>query len=251
VRQFYDSVAIGAGPYTETVDKFSPSGPTDRIVALARESSATRILDLGSGMGTTLMRLLREHQQGMKYYGVDFSPKMIARARERVAELPEVQRRKIKFFHVDAQSIPFMDGDFDFIYSECVLNLLSNRTKTIAEVARLLAPGGLFVYTDFVASTAVPDAIRQNEQLACGCRSGSVTLAENIAQLERAGFVGIEYVDFTDDKNRRDAELLASNPAIRREEEDLQTHFPDVAAFLNQQVGYYLFIAAKPERTRS
>jgi ubiquinone/menaquinone biosynthesis C-methylase UbiE len=245
IKNFYDSVADGSGPYNQDVDKFSPSGPSDRIVEYARRSGAQRMLDLGSGMGTTLMRLAQECPAATKLYGVDVSDKMVARARARVAELTPDLQRKLKFFNIDAQSIPFMDGDFDLIFSECVLNLVPNRSKTMAEIARLLVPGGLFIYTDFVAYTAVPSALRENEGLVCGCRSGSVSLGENVTLMEHVGFTAIECFNFTEDQHKRYASLVESNPEIRRDVEVFQTQHPDMAAFLNNQMGYYLIVGVK------
>ena len=54
IREFYDSVAGGMGPYKNKTAKFSPSVPTDWIVnKILHSQNHTRIMAIGCGMGTT------------------------------------------------------------------------------------------------------------------------------------------------------------------------------------------------------
>lgn len=245
IKEFYDSVATGSGPYASQTDKFSPSAPTEKIVEYIHAFGKARILDLGCGMGTTLLRLVQEYAVGTQFIGVDFSEKMIERARNGSQQLPSSIRSKIGFFTADAQALPYMDGQFDLIYSECVFNLIPDREKAMREVERLLSPGGVFIYTDFVAFSPVPQQVRENLNLVSGCRAGSITLSENVAWLERQGFTGIECINFTADKNKRYAELMASSPEIRQNFEDFQAQHENSAKFLDEKVGYYLLVGIK------
>lgn len=245
IKDFYDSVASGSGPYTSKTDKFSPSEPTEQIVRYIHDSGKSRILDIGCGMGTTLLRLLKEYTKGDQFIGVDFSDKMIDRAREESSLLSPEHRKKVGFFPADAQNLPYMDEQFDLIYSECVFNLMSNREKAISEVSRLLSPEGIFIYTDFVSFADVPDDIQKNLNLVSGCRAGSITLSQNIQFLENNGFTKIECVDFTESKNRRYAELMTSSEEIQNDFQEFQQQYPNSADFLDKKVGYYLLIGTK------
>ncbi|PZD96692.1 class I SAM-dependent methyltransferase [Paenibacillus sambharensis] len=247
IKDFYNSVAEGEGSYAAGTDKFSPSGPTERIKELVLGSQKQRILDIGCGMGTTLLSLANSYTFGQQFIGIDFSEKMIDRARERSRELSSAYRGKTGFFVADVQALPYMDGQFDFIYSECVLNLVPDRVKAIGEISRLLEPKGIFVYTDFVSYAPVPDTIRGDLSLVSGCRAGSIPLSENIAQLENAGFTDIEIVNFTEDKNKRYAELMASSEEYKADYLSFQDTHPEAFAFLEEKVGYYLIKAMKSE----
>ncbi|ACV59992.1 putative arsinothricin biosynthesis methyltransferase ArsM [Alicyclobacillus acidocaldarius] len=246
IKDFYDTVAVGSGPYPASTDRFSPAAPTEKILEYVKRTNCRRILDVGCGMGTTLLRMAQEHVSGVQFIGVDFSEKMIERARTSSLSLHDDLRKKIGFFVANAESLPYMEGQFDFVFSECVLNLIPEREKAIAEVMRVLAPGGMFVYTDFVAFSPISNSIRDNLNLVSGCRAGSKTLSENIRLLEETGFVKIECIDFTSDKNKRYADLMNESEQIRREFEEFRNLYPDAAAFLDERVGYYLILGCKP-----
>lgn len=242
VKDFYDSVAAGSSPYSDNVNKFSPTAPTEWIINFVQCSNKDRILDIGCGMGTTLLNIAKNYTKGSQFIGIDFSEKMIERAKiESKLLLPDL-KNKVGFFSANAQSLPYLDGQFDFIYSECVFNLLPNRQKALFEIERVLSPNGILIYTDFVAYQEVPEAIRSNITLLSGCRAGSITLSENFKALEECGFVDFECVNFTADKNKRYLELMNSSPFIKQKYEELDE---DSSEFLEKQIGYYLFLARK------
>lgn len=245
IKDFYNSVAEGEGNYSEGTDKFSPSGPTERIKEFVLASDKQRILDIGCGMGTTLLSLVESHEDGKQFIGVDFSENMIARAREKSTQFPDGFRKKLGFFVANVQSLPYMDGQFDLIYSECVLNLVPDRIKAIQEITRVLAPGGTFIYTDFVSYAPVPSSIKNDLSLVSGCRAGSIQLSENIAQIEEAGYIDLEVINFTDDKNKRYRELMESSEEYKDEYLQFQQDHAEAHHFLEEKVGYYLIKATK------
>ncbi|HWA99493.1 MAG TPA: class I SAM-dependent methyltransferase, partial [Pirellulales bacterium] len=101
---------------------------------------ARRVLDLGCGAGrlTTYLRPLVD-----QYVGLDISPHMLAFCR---AQFPELE-----FHHGDMRRLtPFADGAFDTVFA--VFNLFDavshdDRLRTLAEVRRVLAPGGLLIFS--------------------------------------------------------------------------------------------------------
>lgn len=245
IKDFYNAAADGDGSYSEGTDKFSPSGPTEEIIRLVLNSDKEKILDIGCGMGTTLMSIAESHTLGKQFIGVDFSERMIARARDKSKDLQENIRKNSAFFVADVQEMPYMDEQFDFIYSECVFNLVQNRTKAMQEVHRLLAPGGIFVYTDFVSFADVPGEIKNDLSLVSGCRAGSIRLSENLSLLEEQGFRDFDIINFTEDKNKRYRELMDSSEEYRREHAHFKENHPLAHEFLETKVGYYLIKAVK------
>lgn len=245
IKDFYNSVAEEDQLYPTGTDKFSPSGPTEKIIEYVKSNDKKRILDIGCGMGTTLIQLLNEFPAGTSFIGIDFSEKMIERAREKSSTLPEELRKKIGFFVSDSQALPYMDKQFDLIYSECVFNLIPDREKAMKEVSRLLAPGGIFIYTDFVSFVPVPDEIRQNLNFISGCRAGSILLSENIRMMENSGFEDLEIINFTADKNLRYQELMESSDEYKKDHEKFVEDYPIAADFLEDKVAYYSFFGVK------
>ena len=93
----------------------------------------TNVLDVGMGTGRLLAELDR---QGWSVAGVDGSSRMVALAR---ARLPH---REAAFLRADAESLPFSDASFDAVVATGVLEYVDDLEQALAEVARVLRPGG-------------------------------------------------------------------------------------------------------------
>ena len=90
------------------------------------------ILDLGCGDGQLSQRLAAT---GAYVLGVDASPEMIAAARERGIEAEQA----------NAENLPFHDATFDAVFSNAVLHWVRDQDAMLAQVHRVLKPGGRFV----------------------------------------------------------------------------------------------------------
>jgi trans-aconitate methyltransferase len=91
-----------------------------------------RILDLGCGDGQLTARLLTT---GADVAGVDASPAMVAAARGRGIAAEEA----------GAEQLPYADAAFDAVFSNAVLHWVRDQDAMMAEVQRVLKPGGRFV----------------------------------------------------------------------------------------------------------
>jgi SAM-dependent methyltransferase len=96
-----------------------------------------QILDLGCGTGAALERLLALRLPFGTYTGVDLSPDMLARARQKFGYLPNVH-----FEQRDLISEPLPNGPFDLILSTWVLHLLRDPSDVVAKAEAQLRPGG-------------------------------------------------------------------------------------------------------------
>ncbi len=98
-------------------------------------AGATRLLDLACGTGIVTERLVA---QGLQVVGVDAAFGMAVRAEER---LPG------KIVLGDGGRLPFADRSFDVVTAIWLLHLLPDAEPVIAECARVLRPGGVFLAT--------------------------------------------------------------------------------------------------------
>lgn len=104
-----------------------------------------RILDVGCGCGVdSLVAALLTGPSG-SVTGVDMNPDMLARAR-RNAEESGIDN--VSFREADAENLPFDDGSFDVVISNGVLNLVPDKDKAVAEIFRVLKPGGHLMMAD-------------------------------------------------------------------------------------------------------
>jgi arsenite methyltransferase len=80
------------------------------------------------------------------------------------------------------------------VLSNCVLNLVPDKSRAFAEIARVLRPGGWFTVSDIVIDGALPPALQNVAELYVGCVSGASAKQEYLAHIAAAGFVSTEIV---------------------------------------------------------
>jgi ubiquinone/menaquinone biosynthesis C-methylase UbiE len=113
-------------------------------------------LEVGCGQGT-LARLLVERYNA-RVVASDYDPAQVALAQERLADLDG----PVAFRVVDARAIPLDDAAFDAVFSFGVLHhILGGWREVVAEIARVLKPGGWFIFTDLVVAPRVGRLIRR------------------------------------------------------------------------------------------
>jgi malonyl-CoA O-methyltransferase len=118
----------------------------ERVLALLREVApgARRLLDVGSGTGALLARLCAE-RPGLAAAAVDLAPGMCAATR-RAAPRTAVAA-------ADAEALPFRAASFELVVSTSTLQWLPRLDTALAEMHRVLAPGGALALALFGART--------------------------------------------------------------------------------------------------
>lgn len=99
----------------------------------------------------------------------------------------------------------------DCVISNCVLNLVPDKSKAFAGIFQLLKPGGRLVASDIALKKPLPDCIRDDVAAYTGCVAGAVLISEYKHLLEEAGFAAVNIVDSRADLNvYQDAEVASS-----------------------------------------
>lgn len=124
------------------------------------------VLDIGCGAGIdTLLAAIAVGRTG-KVVGLDMTPEMIERAREH-AVLAGLEEH-VEIVHGLAESIPLEDESVDVVISNGVLNLCNRKSRVIAEIARVLRPGGRVSIADLVVTDRLPDEILKHPAAVAG-----------------------------------------------------------------------------------
>ncbi|PWV50114.1 MULTISPECIES: class I SAM-dependent methyltransferase [Nocardiopsis] len=89
--------------------------------------------------------------------GVDLSPTMLARARERAEE----QGRPVHLVEGDAQRLSFADQSFDTVLCALALCTIPDQERALAEMYRVLVPGGRLLLVDHIEYTRFPFRLRE------------------------------------------------------------------------------------------
>jgi SAM-dependent methyltransferase len=200
----------GAGP-AEAVGGFSVGlyreGETDGLpaeavlaslgcgnpLAVADLREGERVLDLGSGGGIDVLLSARRVGPSGFTYGVDMTDEMLdlARANAARAGVANVEFRK---GHIE--DLPLPDASVDVVISNCVINLSVDKPAVLAEMFRVLVPGGRIGIADVVAEDHMSPADRAAAGSYAGCVAGALSRAEYLDGLTAAGFADVS-VTFT------------------------------------------------------
>jgi enediyne biosynthesis protein CalE5 len=124
--------------YTEVVlPEFRPFGR--RLIKLAGIRSGMWVLDVATGPGEPALTIARRVGPRGLVAGVDFSPTMLRRARARARALGV---RNVQFHEMDAERLTFADLTFDRVVCRFGLMLMPAAERALAEMHRVLVPGG-------------------------------------------------------------------------------------------------------------
>lgn len=102
------------------------------------------ILEVGVGTGANLPY----YPSNVHVTGIDFSPKMLAKAEEKI----ERAKAKVILREMDAEKIDFPDNTFDTVVSTCVFCSVPDPVKGLKEIRRVVKPEGKIVMLEHMRS---------------------------------------------------------------------------------------------------
>jgi ubiquinone/menaquinone biosynthesis C-methylase UbiE len=107
-----------------------------------------RVLDVGCGTGELAARIT-ESTAGVQIFAADLAPAMLRQAREKLAASSALAEASMRLVAADAIRLPFADRTFDVVVSSSSFHYWSSPEAGLAEVRRVLRPGGRVVLTDW------------------------------------------------------------------------------------------------------
>src|SRR5262245_56104490 len=157
----YDATELAAVPLDVTASFAGVGNPH----AIGRIPTGATVVDIGCGAGTDLLLAARRTGPRGRAIGVDMTDAMRQRAARGAAacglDNVEVQNG-------DATRLPVDDRSVDVVMSNGVLNLVPEKERAVAEIARILKPGGRVQIADIIIGEVLPDSALRDIDLWTG-----------------------------------------------------------------------------------
>ncbi|MGM0818955.1 MAG: arsenite methyltransferase [Actinomycetota bacterium] len=180
----YDPDELAALPQAAAGASLGCGTPT----AVAELRPGEVVLDLGSGGGVDVLLSARRVGPSGWAYGVDMTEEMLDLARRNAAD---ADVSNVSFLAGRIEAVPLPDDSVDVVISNCVVNLSVDKAAVLAEMRRVLRPGGRLGLTDVVAEDRLSADDRAERGSHAGCLAGALSQRELRAGLAAEGFVDV------------------------------------------------------------
>ncbi|ASO20037.1 ubiquinone/menaquinone biosynthesis C-methylase UbiE [Actinoalloteichus hoggarensis] len=223
---------------------------TDEVIRRLRPAEGAAVLDVGCGLGGPAVRIATKAPVNVT--GISVSAEQVRLANE-LAESQNLADR-LSFHHADVLRLPFEDASFDAAFALESLIHVPDRAGALAEIRRVLRPGGRLVATDHFERAA----FSAEQQALLDRYAGMLLLAplvgieEYLTVLRGSGLRFEEASDITERTLRDSFLLIAESERSRRAAPDFagpaspEGYDPADLADLGQ-LGYLLFSAVRPD----
>jgi arsenite methyltransferase len=197
----YDPEEIDALPATATA-RFAGVGNPHRVGPMP---AGAVVLDHACGSGTDLLLAARRAGPAGRAIGVDLTEGMLVAAQRAAREAGLDERVDLRpgVF----EDLPVDDASVDVVLSNGVLNLAPDKPRVMAEIARVLKPGGRLYLADVVLDRELSAAARGDPDLWAACVGGAVTQADLLQLVRGAGLADARVVENFDCFRRTSLEI--------------------------------------------
>ncbi len=176
--------------------KFHPA--MERLLEPLELRPGLKVLDVGSGPGHTTIALAQRVLPGGHVTGVDINAEFVKRSgdRARAAGLQD----SIDYRRSEFPPLPFADCSFDRVWCKNVLEYVDDAGATVAEMARVTAPGGIVVAVDSDWAMMAVELGEASRQMTNRILEAAKSIAVNEPQIGRRLFhhflaAGLQQID--------------------------------------------------------
>lgn len=194
VRTNYNEtgVAVMQAMYSEGYLSIGGVESTDTLAALADLNASSHVLDIGCGVGGPALRLAES--VGCRVVGLDLIESTVAQAT--ATALDRGLGQLVSFEAGDATALPFADDSFDVVWGQDAWCHVPEKAKLVEEAWRVLRPGGIIAFTDWLAGSGMSGAERAAALDAAVSRDAA-TARHYLSSLDAQGFVDIAHTDIS------------------------------------------------------
>jgi SAM-dependent methyltransferase len=188
-QQYHNGARLSVRGRLHARFRTNPDGWFAWMFDQMRIAPESRILELGCGLGWLWLRNRARIPAGWDITLSDFSQGMLAETQQRLQDVPH----QFAYAVVDAQAIPYPDASFDAVIADHMLYHVPDRARAIAEVRRVLKPGGRFYASTIsrehfralaaLVSGHAPDDAMVDQRFPFNLENGGAQLAASFAHV--------------------------------------------------------------------
>jgi len=201
----------------EALESFAGVGNPFAVDAIQK---CDTVLDIGSGSGTDVLIAQKRVGPRGKVYALDMTEAM----RTKLAAILERNGvTNVEILSGNAEDILLGNDSVDVVTSNGVLNLVPDKARAIAEIFRVLRPGGRLQLADIALRQPVAPRFQNDPNLWAECVVGAVSEQRYLEMFRAAGFQDVEVVEHLDyfagsnsDKTREVAGLFGAHSVVLR-----------------------------------
>ncbi len=149
------------------------------------------VVDAGSGAGADSLIAARMVGPAGRVIGVDMTPEMLVKAR---GNAEQAGLTNVEFREGYLEALPVPDNWADAVISNGVLNLVPGKERALAEIYRVLKPGGRLQIADIALQKPVPEDSASDVSLWTGCIAGGLLKAILEKKVRDVGFNDVEVI---------------------------------------------------------
>jgi SAM-dependent methyltransferase len=153
--------------------------------AMGKIKEGDVVLDLGSGAGFDCFIAAKKVGNSGKVIGIDMTQEMVDKAK---TNAKKYGYENVEFKLGDIEKLPVDDNSIDVAISNCVINLVPDKSKVFKEVFRTLKKGGRMYVSDIVLLKNLSKAQRNNDELIAGCVAGALLKDDYLKIIEDSEF---------------------------------------------------------------
>jgi len=157
-----------------------------------------KILYVGVGGGMELLQFSYFSRQKNGVIGIDVVDEMLEASKKNFIEAeklnPWFESNFVELKKGDALNLPVEDSSIDVAAQNCLFNIfkVDDLKKALAEMYRVLKPGGRLVLSDPITQDEMPENLKNDDKLRALCLSGSLPLEQYIDLITSVGFGTVE-----------------------------------------------------------
>lgn len=188
-----------------TGDTLRPGGfsLTDQAVKSCDFFPGARVLDVGSGRGATVERLVSLYQ--LQAIGIDPSEVLLEIGKKRNPDLNLIQGK--------GEDLPFPDEYMDGVFAECALSVIEDMDLALKEIFRVLKPGGWLIINDVYVRN--PDGLKGLRELNIdSCIRRALPKEQLINKLDKQGFKIVNWSDHTNLLTQLTVDLIMTHGSM-------------------------------------